>query len=303
MIEPRHSIAGEERRPSVLHVARFVGIAVIIAMLAMITAVGVVTTALPGCAGCHFEISDFRDATLSTVHTESGTPCVACHVESGQVLARTKWGFYQVFGMWLPVLSPSSTDVTLVRDSRCLSCHQSVMGVPVEVRGVRIAHATCTVGRVCVDCHSEVGHAEATSWPRVASMNDCTSCHRSMRVSLECETCHAGRMASTRSSLPEFGVTHGPTWEQTHGMGDMGSCLVCHAEDACMGCHGPGVPHPANFLQSHAAVSIRGDAACLSCHDDTFCYSCHLTEMPHPEVFVRGHAVTVEQDGDRKSVV
>ena len=129
-------------------------------------------------------------------------------------------------------------------------------------------------------------------------MNDCTSCHVAEKVSIECETCHTGRSTTMRIAKPEFGVTHGPTWRQTHGMGQMSSCSVCHAEDSCSDCHGPGVPHSSGFLLDHAAISMQDGAECLSCHDDAFCYSCHLTEMPHSSGFVETHSDTVEADGE-----
>ncbi len=288
----------EEVQRTDSHFARNLGLALAFALLVCVIAVAYTTVALPGCAGCHFKVSGFEEQTSSTVHASAGTTCVDCHVASDHVLSRTKFGFYETYGMWVRFLDPTATDVTAVKDDRCLACHADVMDKTLEVRGLRIIHESCSAGRACVDCHSEVGHAAATSWSRIASMNDCTSCHRVQNISLECETCHTGKVEIERSSRPEFAVTHGPTWQQTHGMGQMGSCSVCHTEAKCGKCHGPGVPHAQNFILDHAEISQRDDAECLACHDNSFCYSCHLTDMPHPRTFVQSHSSTVNKDGD-----
>lgn len=275
------------------------GVAAALLALAVLAVVGVTATTLPGCAGCHFEEPSFEEATLATAHSAADTTCVDCHVETGSLAMRAKFGFYQVFGMWLPLADPSSTDAVVVRDSRCVACHETVMEGVTESSGLRIQHALCAEGRACTACHSEVGHGAATAWPRISSMNDCTRCHNARKASVECETCHTGKMTVARSTRPEFGVTHGPNWRQTHGMGEMSSCSSCHAEDSCGKCHGPGVPHGLNFQLKHAEISLDPAATCVSCHDQAFCDSCHLIEMPHPREFVTGHSDTVEREGNQ----
>jgi hypothetical protein len=274
------------------------GIALFAITIAITIAVGATAVVLPGCSGCHLDSESFKTSTIATPHTAAGTTCVECHVDTDHALIRTKFATYQVFGMWLPILNPAATDATVVSDSLCLNCHQEVMEGTLEVSGMRIIHASCAEGRDCIDCHSEVGHADATPWPRVTSMNDCTKCHTAMSITIECDACHTGKRTATRSAKPEFGVTHGPTWQQTHGMGQMSSCSVCHQEDKCARCHGSGVPHPATFLSSHAEISTREDAACSSCHDDTFCFGCHQTEMPHPPGFAARHSERVALEGE-----
>lgn len=283
------------KRPQVVRIL-VIGAAAL--MVLVLAAVGTATAFLPACEGCHFREPGFEAPTASTSHASAGLSCTDCHVETDRILARSEFGLYQVFGMWLPVLDPAVSDAVAIKDTRCLACHEDVLDRLVEVRGMRIVHADCSVGRTCIDCHSEVGHAEATSWPRVSSMTDCTSCHRTESVSLECETCHVGKMQPTRYAEPEFSITHGPTWRETHGMGQMSSCTVCHQEDACSRCHGPGVPHAATFLNEHSDFAQNESAQCQSCHDKAFCDSCHLMEMPHPASFVPEHSNIVESDGE-----
>jgi hypothetical protein len=283
-----------QRRPG-SRVAASVGIVALLMLVASCGAIGFAARVLPGCTGCHFDRPAFKTATLSAAH--GSVSCADCHVDTTSVLSRGKFGLYEVFGMWLPILNPSGTDVALVADDRCLSCHGVVLRETVEARGFRIKHSSCGVGRTCVDCHSETGHGQATMWPTVASMGDCVVCHRASKISLKCETCHTGKDATRSFSKPEFSVTHGLNWKQTHGMGRMSTCSVCHQQDKCVRCHGPGVPHSATFLEDHPGYSSRSDAKCTSCHRPTFCADCHQIEMPHPEDFTRGHSLLVAREG------
>lgn len=272
---------------------------VVAAILAMMLAVvGVTAVALPGCSACHMNAGVFADATSATTHAGSNVRCVDCHVTTSSVTDRTTFAIYEILGMWLPLLDTASTDVSLVADVRCLACHEQVYDEIVDARGIRITHATCAEGSMCTDCHSETGHGEATAWPRTPAMNACVQCHRTSRASLECTTCHSGKVERTGSVDPEFEVTHGPQWQQTHGMGQMSSCSLCHEETDCARCHGPGVPHADEFLGVHAEISQQDGATCTTCHEQAFCDSCHLTPMPHTGEFVTGHSAIVADEGE-----
>jgi len=285
------------RQLSGSRVVALLGLAVAILLVGSFAAVVVATTALPGCESCHFDQPGFAEATQATVHGE--VTCVACHVDKDNVIPRAKFGVYEAFGMWVPVLDVSSSDVAAVNDQRCLSCHREVNDRTIESRGLRIKHSACAAENPCVDCHSEVGHGQATTWPRVASMNACVDCHKRTKNSLECASCHVGRGESAAISKPEFAVTHGPNWQETHGMGQMSACSVCHQEDKCAGCHGPGVPHSPNFVTDHPASSILPAAKCTECHQQKFCDDCHGTQMPHPARFASQHSEIVAKDGEQ----
>ncbi len=280
--------------------SRAVGIAgVILVALVLVAcaALGVTTAVLPGCEGCHFGRPTFEAATRGTAHGH--VACVECHVQTGLLLPRAKFAFYEIVGMRLRLVDPSSTDVAFVKDGQCLSCHANVMTSVTATAGLRVNHASCSVGRRCVDCHSVVGHGPATRWPRVSSMNDCVACHKKTQAPLVCSACHVGRSELRPFVGPEWALTHGPTWRQTHGMGQMSVCSLCHSEDKCSRCHGPGVPHPANWISSHPTVAVRADAKCAMCHQKTFCLGCHQTEMPHPATFARGHSRFVQLKGSQ----
>ena len=276
-------------------VVRGAGLAILAFAVILSVVVGATAATLPGCRGCHFKDATFKRATAATPHGQ--IDCVACHVSRSDVLQRTKFAVYETFGMRVPLLDPSATDTGQPKDLLCLNCHQAVRRGVTEASGLRIKHSACARGRRCVDCHSTVGHGSATKWVRTSSMNDCVRCHRDQSVSLECEECHTGQVRGERPKWPEFTVTHGPNWLKTHGMGDMTMCSECHESSKCASCHGPGVPHPANFILDHAATSQLPAAKCTMCHQKTFCQGCHGIEMPHPESFVSQHSRIVAESG------
>lgn len=275
----------------------WIGVLVLLLVLAASAAVGVSAARPTGCESCHLKNATFAEATRDTAHARADVSCVSCHVETSTVFSRAKFALYETYGMRLRLLDPSATDATLVGDARCLSCHAEVMTKTAQAGGLRIAHERCTTGRTCVECHSEVGHGSATKWPRTSAMNDCIACHTQSSAPVKCETCHLGKIDKTTSSKPEFSVTHGPNWQKTHGLGAMSSCSTCHGETTCLKCHGPGVPHSTDFIARHDETSQQEGAQCLTCHDKSFCQSCHLTDMPHSKEFIAGHSDTVKRDG------
>ena len=128
-------------------------------------------------------------------------------------------------------------------------------------------------------------------------MNDCVTCHKAQKATLECDSCHTGESTERDFLRPEFAVTHGPNWRQTHGMGQTSTCFVCHAEDKCSGCHGPGVPHGKDFIQTHGKESMNEGAQCTTCHRAAFCANCHQVVMPHPDSFAREHSKVTVREG------
>lgn len=285
----------QRMRPRILDIF---AILVALVALAAVAAVTVASVGLPGCESCHLKDAGFSEATRATSHAKADTTCIDCHVLKSNIIERTRFGVYEAFGMWVPLLDPTSTDATMPQDSRCLRCHADVMDKVVKTRGLAVVHAACSVGKRCTDCHSEVGHGDATPWPRGLSMNDCASCHKTKSAPLACDSCHLGKVERTAAADPEFAFTHGATWQQTHGMGQMSSCSLCHKSDACARCHGPGVPHGSDFMKEHSAASLQEGATCLACHQQTFCFSCHLIDMPHTKEFISGHSDIVKKDGE-----
>lgn len=275
----RENTSGKRRRMNVWLFAAF-----IIAVFLLVGVYDVV--ALPGCASCH-DAPGFRAATKASPH--AAVDCRSCHVPA-DVFGRVAFASRQPFGMYIPLARAIARDVAAVPDSRCVACHDHLNDLPVVRNGLRIAHASCASGAVCSDCHSNVAHGESTSWARTYSMDSCLGCHVPEKKTA-CDLCHEGRLPSGRITSGSFAVTHGPEWRSTHGMGDATTCMVCHTQDDCVGCHGAGLPHDADFFGKHGTYSIQAEAKCSGCHEESFCNDCHQIPMPHGDDFTQGHAL------------
>lgn len=253
--------------------------------------VGVVALAPERCVGCHQSGSEPLEMREAHAPVECGT----CHggpavVGTIDFAARVLYGMY----LELPVLHDRRT--ADVRDAACAECHDP--GRPSsDVGALRIDHATCVVGARCTDCHSRVAHGDAIAWDRSYDMFACVSCHMTRAESAECDLCHTGRSREERIRTGSFAMTHGPTWQKTHGMGDSLACAACHPADKCAGCHGPGVPHQAAFVSSHGGFAQEPGARCTTCHRAEFCSDCHGTQMPHPASFAEEHIEIVRDRG------
>lgn len=242
------------------------------------------------CSSCHQDTS-FVQATQMSAH--SAVDCVDCHATGGAV-GRADFGVRHLVNV-LPFGPDVSRDLTAIDDQTCLECHQTVMDGTVEADGVNVNHAYCSTANPCTDCHSTVAHGREISWIRTYDMETCLSCHVDVG-SVDCATCHVGRLAEDRITTGTFAITHGPQWKETHGMGDSSTCTACHTAAACQTCHGAGVPHEARFLSVHAEYAKDPEQLCIDCHDQRFCDDCHGLAMPHPNQFVRAHAQYAEQD-------
>lgn len=260
--------------------------------LAIVLLAGVYcAVALPGCVSCHKD-GAFVAGTKSSPHAK--VACASCHV-GPSVTDRLSFGYREAFGMVVPIPGIDSADLAAVPDARCSKCHATVARGVATSNGIRIAHATCAVGASCTDCHSAVAHGASTRWVTTYDMDTCLKCHVS-KASTACDLCHEGRTRAERITSGVFATTHGPDWRTTHGMGDAATCTVCHTASSCDTCHGPGLPHGAKFLETHAEVSRRPSAKCSGCHEKSFCADCHGLEMPHTASFTPDHAKAATRD-------
>ncbi|MDH4140902.1 MAG: hypothetical protein OEV43_10085, partial [Coriobacteriia bacterium] len=158
--------------------------------------------------------------------------------------------------------------------------------------GLRIRHETCdTPTGECAACHSAAIHGAASRWARQPVMEDCIVCHRALKVSAECDTCHRGRAEEERLVKGPWQVTHGVRWQETHGMGTLEYCSACHPDDYCVSCHGIPMPHGVEFGRTHGILSVEPGVECTQCHPSReFCDECHVHEMPHPAGFLPEHS-------------
>ena len=287
------------------------GLTVLLALVLGITAV-----ALPGCTTCH-DNAVFKQQTAASSHSE--VACTRCHVQPGPA-ARLAYAYHMVFGMGLRLAPVNSGPIAGIPNDTCLSCHQAVMKQVVSNNGISIKHSDCSKGRLCTDCHSNVAHGVAVKWAKAYQMNQCLDCHATSKVRSDCTMCHSARSEQSRLNTGEWAVTHGPNWKQTHGMGDLQTCVssapttsACAATGSrflttptssaltrsrrratartarsatpivlATNCHGLPMPHPVDFTPAHPQiVQKQGATVCYRCHIKDDCTNCHVAHV-HP---------------------
>ncbi len=264
-------------------------------LLVTLLAVG---TASSSCSSCHEPSVESLD---SSAH--ASLDCYACHPGQG-VLRRIAFRSKVVFDMYpADVFSKDAGIGPVVRTGSrsCSTCHPTVLDPEhvTESRGLRIRHGVCVADAAsCDSCHLSDAHPSNARPERSLSMGVCVECHTSRSAPLECASCHTTGYVRDDLLRGPFAVTHGVNWEQTHGLGDLRQCVVCHQEDTCVKCHGVVVPHEASFGATHGDASLQDDADCTTCHASAFCDDCHQTVMPHPDSFLPEHSSIAEDMSD-----
>lgn len=272
---------------------RVIWLVAVLIILAVVGLGGYNFTALPGCESCH-DRESFTTATSEAAH--ASVDCRSCHVPAA-VADRLAFSLRQPLHMFVPFPGGADRDAAAVPDERCIACHQDLNTRVSSSGGIRMPHASCALGASCSDCHSATAHGAATAWVRAYDMDRCLGCHvEESRTA--CDLCHEGQRPSARVASRTFAATHGSEWRTTHGMGNPETCLVCHQQEDCAECHGAGLPHGPDFIQTHFTYAAEASAKCGGCHESSFCDGCHGMEMPHPAGFVEGHAGAAEGQPD-----
>jgi hypothetical protein len=172
-----------------------------------------------------------------------------------------------------------------VPSEECEACHSDDIAQIVTVNGISIRHETCVaVDTRCTDCHSTVGHGDASRRRAFGTMDVCVECHDGQTASSDCDVCHTAPRDERRDDPSIWRVTHNENWRQTHGMGELSSCSVCHPAGYCSACHYD-QPHPDRWPAQHGVAAKAADSIeerCLDCHRAAYCESCHVVDMPHP---------------------
>lgn len=294
-----HAAYGADERRTTLRArtrARIIlaGAAVVI-VVALVTAT--TATGPPAlCGSCH-AMRPYRESLADSGH--AGQACVTCHASS--VSDSIDMSRRVVFGM-IPA-SLTGRGITGagegVADDGCASCHSSGIEAVVDRDGILMAHASCSAADSCVDCHGATAHGGTSRVRRTFTMEQCADCHISSGATLACDACHSPRTQHERLERGPWQVTHGSEWSQTHGLGSLTSCAVCHPPDYCVRCHRTVLPHPPGFGQSHGDEAKTDVFVCTACHDtETFCTPCHTIEMPHPENFLKEHSSVTDAVDD-----
>lgn len=245
-----------------------------------------------GCTVCH-SMRPYAMALAEASHATLG--CAECHASVGTTGLLAD-GFR--FASWV---TGSEPHLAYVDPDVCLGCHADVREGIVEAAGIAVRHADF-LGEPCSSCHGGVGHRVENRWYRVLEMDDCMGCHRSSGQDPDqCAICHVpdATREDRREGPTAWRATHGPGWQSTHGMGDLDTCVSCHAPGFCTDCHGVRVPHPTDWLASHGPdTNLSGQTACATCHDPEWCTGCHGLEMPHASEFIKVHGPIARDSGE-----
>jgi hypothetical protein len=246
------------------------------------------------CDTCH-SMRSYAEAHVDTAH--AALTCAECHTGSGAAglfsdgARAVRWIVREPF-----VEDPAPIAVS---DSACRTCHDAVLTETV-VGSVRVRHSDFE-DTACGECHGGTAHPVDGRWHLGPQMEDCLSCHRVSLNNIDvCETCHSSDAREASRERPSaWRASHGPGWEQAHGMGDLSGCTACHAPAACERCHGVGLPHPPTWEREHGRDLAEDQrAACSTCHLESWCTDCHGVEMPHPAGFLPDHGSVAEAAGE-----
>jgi len=261
----------------------WVVVGLVVACFLGVAAIGVVGAR--SCSSCH-GVGAFLEQTQASPHAK--VECRACHMSPG-AMGELAFATRRPLHRYFRQAGTANRDAAAVPDSRCTVCHEDTLDTAVVSNGIRISHVKCATTSSCTDCHSSIAHGTETKWVRSYDMDLCLECHLASQ-NVACDLCHEDRATVKRVKFAAFGVTHGPKWKTTHGMGNAATCTVCHTERDCASCHGVGVPHAPKFVEVHASYVSDPKSRCSTCHKDAFCAGCHGTPMPHPASFTPKHA-------------
>lgn len=243
----------------------------------------------------------YVESLASSAHV--GVVCASCHAPG--IAARADMSRRVVVEM-LPtavVAGGVSGPGEGVADAGCATCHSASLGEVIDRDGVRVLHPSCALERSCVECHGQTAHGATSRVSRTYTMESCAECHVASGATLECDACHSPHTQRERLDSGPWQVTHGSEWAQTHGLGSLTSCSVCHPSDYCVRCHGTVLPHPLGFGQSHGDEAKKNLNACAACHStQALCTPCHTIEMPHPAGFLKQHSSAADEVEDPRCV-
>lgn len=259
----------------------FAVVAVASLALVVLTSVGVSGATGAGCSWCHRRPDA---ATAGSSQSHATVACSRCHAYGAS--GRMSLGVHEVSGL---IPGAISSAVSPVRQAACMDCHEDMLTRVSEGNGLRMDHRTCVGSHdSCADCHGASLHGGVGGSPRVVTMDACLECHLSIERAEGCSLCHIGRREDAGLSTP-WKVTHGASWEKTHGAGELRTCRYCHVEsDSCTKCH-VDMPHPELWPSIHGSGVGPDRVQCASCHQNAFCDSCHGMEMPHPADWLPTH--------------
>lgn len=209
------------------------------------------------CTDCHLGAEDEDVAGVPGL-----AQCLLCHEEDD------------------PEYPPERRIEALFADGKYLST--GVYALDDEVIFSHPDHAS--IAPDCTACHAGIEANDDVAKLARVSMDDCMSCHQTLKIANDCTSCHT---ELTRETEP---ATHHQSWIQSHGPRfRAGSeavaqrCDMCHQKSSCDACHLVDPPqNHTNYWRrrGHAITSRMDRESCTTCHRSDFCNRCHEDSIP-----------------------
>lgn len=239
----------------------------------------------------------------------------------------------------LSAVAGHDVHLTMENPLRCTECHSAVSHGPSQP-----AERVQNWHQVCLDCHATEKVAV-----EVRNTISCSACHLDMdkmtppdhktkefrdthgasaqKDITSCQECHLNPGIASKGGTPAhtFPTSALPAPKAVGGMKaevlpqfPAGS-LQLHegaTKDTCAQCHGTTMPHPAQWLTSHAKGFNEKPELCATCHGtqeqgmnlkytgnprtlsttDKSCTGCHAQPMPHGADFLSNHDSAYNQN-------
>lgn len=227
----------------------------------------------------------------------------------------------------LPALAAHDLHLTLENAVSCNACHADVSHGPVDqTKRQAFNHDVCqschTVEQViipvqqpmtCVACHLDLASVTPADHQTAAWRNEHGPL--ALETDVACASCHLGSPHGLSYKAParsDAAPSPRLTWPDGTPVPDPGGfsyhSTVNPDQSSCVACHTLPMPHPGDWMTSHAAQFRQNPAACAQCHgtegkgfdlrftgnpkevlNQPACASCHQVDMPHPAGWVSQH--------------
>jgi hypothetical protein len=249
------------------------------------------------CGSCHIMKPNYLSWEKSN-HAQIG--CLQCHQTRGflsSLFTTTKIARYFLF-TFLKIQPQTLT--AQVPSENCLECHPAIVEKPRETGGIRVSHREFNQsGYPCTTCHSQAAHLNEGKVRNAPTMDRCFDCHNDVAAPSRCSLCHLEPVRN-RKIKPALGsawaLIHTGSTTETHGLGSLKTCSICHQKTFCQKCHQVEMPHEADWSYFHSKKALANRESCFQCHQKKYCQNCHQLEMPHPTSFLIKHGEISEKD-------
>ncbi|MCL2332533.1 MAG: hypothetical protein FWC54_03480 [Actinomycetia bacterium] len=192
---------------------------------------------------------------IAHVPCTKGQLCTSCHGGVGHLADGQIPTVYQMSGC-VSCHSHNGID-----SSTCSNCHEG-----------SLKNNTKTSGKFSLSTFSTTHGANWQQKHGAGDLSTCKSCHPQS----DCARCHGALVPHDNYILKSHGkVAADPAAAQ--------KCYGCHKDKKfCDDCHQTKMPHPANYLTTHAAEAKKiGEEICQNCHLKKDCDTCHAAHI-HP---------------------